>query len=633
MGCLCIAARRGVAVPRRRTTLFALTTLLAGGLAAAGPAAPAAAQEPLPEKQSLAVGTGGAVATVDPDATRIGLEVLADGGTAADAAVAAAAALGVTEPYSSGIGGGGFFVYYDAATGTVSTIDGRETAPLAMGADAFLDNAGDPLPFEAAVESGLSVGTPGTPLTWARALEEFGTLSLSDMLQGGIRLADEGFVVDETFRQQTADNEEKFRRFEPSAELFLPNGAPPEVGSVFRNPDLARTYELLAAKGVDPIYTGELADEIVATVQDPPEAAGAGEVRPGLLDAADLARYDAPLREPTRVDYRGLQIYGMSPPSSGGSTVGEALNILEQFPLSSMADVPALHHYLEASALAFADRNAYVGDPAYARVPLAQLLSDEFAAERACAIDPDLALPKPTAAGSPDGEYGPCPAEEQPTPGGGAEGPSTTHLTVADAAGNIASYTLTIEQTGGSGITVPDRGFLLNNELTDFTFKPADPTVPEPNLPAPGKRPRSSMSPTIVLHDGEPVLAVGSPGGATIITTVLQTLVNRIDRNLNLAEAIAAPRASQRNRPTVEAEPAFLEAYGPALQALGHEFTTIEEIGAATGIEFLPGGLLLAAAEPERRGGGSAAVVHDVLGDPGAPEADDPRLAPKLGDG
>jgi gamma-glutamyltranspeptidase/glutathione hydrolase len=323
----------------------------------------------------------------------------------------------------------------------------------------------------------------------------------------------------------------------------------------------------------------------------------------------------------------------MAPPSSGGSTVGEALNILEQFPLSSLADVAVLHDYLEASALAFADRNAYVGDPAYVQVPLAQLLADEFAAERACAIDPDTALEKPTPAGNPDGEYEPCPAEDQAGPGSGAEGPSTTHLTVGDADGNIASYTLTIEQTGGSGITVPDRGFILNNELTDFTFQAADLTRPEPNLPAPGKRPRSSMSPTIVLDDGEPVLALGSPGGSTIITTVLQTLVNRIDRHMNLAEAIAAPRASQRNDPTTDAEAAFLEAYGAALEALGHEFTPVEELGAATGIEYLPGGLLLAAAEPERRGGGSAGVVRPVFGDPETPGTDDPRLAPKLGDG
>src|SRR4051795_3893042 len=632
--CLRIDASRGVSMSRRRTTLLALTGLAAGVLAAAGgPATATAAEDATPEKRPLAIGTGGAVATVDPDATRVGLDVLAAGGNAADAAVAAAAALGVSEPYSAGIGGGGFLVYYDAATGKVSTIDGRETAPLAMGADAFLDDAGNALPFQEAVQSGLSVGTPGTPRTWERALEEFGTLSLSDALQGAIRLADDGFVVDETFRQQTADNEDKFRRFQPSAELFLPGGALPEVGSVFRNPDLARTYELLAGKGVEALYNGELADEIVQTVQDPPVAAGAAEGRPGLLDATDLARYDVRRPEPTRVDYRGLEIYGMSPPSSGGSTVGEALNILEQFPMSSLADVPALHDYLEASALAFADRNAYVGDPAYTQVPLAELLSDAFAAERACGIDPERAAPKPVPAGVPDGEHGPCPAPAAPTDDGGPEGPSTTHLTVADDEGDVASYTLTIEQTGGSGITVPDRGFLLNNELTDFNFAPADPAVPEPNLPAPGKRPRSSMSPTIVLHGGAPVLAVGSPGGSTIITTVLQTLVNRIDRHLDLAAAIAAPRASQRNSATTDAEPAFIEAYGPALEALGHRFTPVTEIGAATGIEYLPGGLVLAAAETERRGGGSAGVVHDVLGTAEAPGPDDPRLAPDLGVG
>ncbi|GAA4735256.1 gamma-glutamyltransferase [Modestobacter marinus] len=631
---------------RPRTTLLALTALTAGALAAGGPASampldplpldplPVDPQpvDPLPEKRSWAVGTGGAVATVDADATRVGLEVLAAGGNAADAAVAAAAALGVTEPYSAGVGGGGFFLYFDASTGTVTTIDGRETAPLAMGADAFLDEAGEPLPFTEAVQSGLSVGTPGTPQTWATALAEFGTWSLADTLQGGIRLADEGFVVDETFRQQTAENEEKFRTFEPTTELFLPGGALPEVGSTFVNPDLAETYRLLAAEGVEPFYSGELAGEVVRTAQDPPEAAGVEDVRAGLLAEEDLARYEAPLREPTLVEYRGLEVYGMAPPSSGGSTVGEALNVLEPFELGALPAVPVLHSYLEASALAFADRNAYVGDPAYSQVPLAELLSDEFAAERACALDPEAAMAKPTTAGSPDGEYGPCPPDDGLTVEEGTEGPSTTHLTVGDSEGNIASYTLTIEQTGGSGITVPGRGFLLNNELTDFTFAAADPTVPEPNLPAPGKRPRSSMAPTIVLDEGEPVLALGSPGGSTIITTVLQTLVNRIDRDLDLAAAIAAPRASQRNTAVVTAEPAFVAAYGPELEALGHEFSVVEEIGAATGIEYLPGGLMLAAAEPDRRGGGSAGVVRDLLDNPLAAVPDVPGLAPQLGE-
>ncbi|RBY77242.1 gamma-glutamyltransferase [Geodermatophilus sp. TF02-6] len=597
-------------MPRRRTALAALTGLTTGVLAAVAPAVPAGAAVPAPEKVPRAVGTGGAVATVDPDATRVGLEVLAAGGNAADAAVAAAAALGVSEPYSASVGGGGFFVYYDAATGEVSTVDGRETAPQAMDADAFLlDDAGAPLPFQEAVQSGLSVGTPGTPLTWQRVLDEFGTLSLAEALQGGTRLADEGFVVDETFRQQTADNEAKFRRFAPSAELFLPGGALPEVGSVFRNPDLAGTYELLAAKGVDAFYTGELAGEVVRTAQDPPVAAGAAPVRPGLLEESDLAAYDAPLREPTAVEYRGLEVYGMAPPSSGGSTVGEAVDVLERSDLAALPDGAFLHTYLEASALAFADRNVYVGDPAYTRVPLAELLSAGFAAERACGIDPARAAAKPVPAGVPDGEYGPCPAPGTGTGGEGTEGPSTTHVTVADAQGDVASYTLTIEQAGGSGITVPGRGFLLDNELTDFTFAPADPARPEPNLPAPGKRPRSSMAPTIVLRDGAPLLALGSPGGATIITTVLQTLLNRVDRGMDLADAIAAPRASQRNSATADAEPAFLDAYGDQLTALGHTFAPVPEIGAATGVEFLPGGRLLAAAEPQRRGGGSAGVV------------------------
>ncbi len=608
---------------RRRTTLCALTGLTAGLLAATGTAS---AGEPALEKKPLAVGTGGAVATVDPDATAVGLEVLAAGGNAADAAVAAAAALGVTEPYSAGVGGGGYFVHYEAATGRVSTIDGRETAPQAMGPGTFTDATGAALPFQEVVRSGLSVGTPGTPLTWERALDEFGTLSLAEALEGGTRLAEEGFVVDETFRQQTADNEEKFRTFEATTELFLPGGELPEVGSVFANPDLAATYELLGAEGVGPFYDGELAAEIAHTAQDPVESAGVAPVRAGLLTEEDLAGYRTLDQAPTRIDYRGLEVYGMAPSSSGGSTVGEALNVLEQSRLSSLPDVQSLHRYLEASALAFADRNSYVGDPAFTDVPLEELLSEEYAAERACSIDPARALPKPTTAGVPDGEYGPCPADGAPAADPNTEGPSTTHLTVGDAEGNIASYTLTIEQTGGSGITVPGRGFLLNNELTDFTFVQADPARPEPNLPGPGKRPRSSMAPTIVLDDGEPVLALGSPGGATIITTVLQTLTNRIDRNMDLAEAIAAPRASQRNAASADAEPAFLDAYGAELGALGHTFTSTAEIGAATGIEYLPGGLVLAAAETSRRGGGSAGVVDEVAG-----TRDGSTLAPQLG--
>jgi gamma-glutamyltranspeptidase / glutathione hydrolase len=590
-----------------------LVALVAAVALAVGGVAPAVAHPSPPghgpghgEKVPVATGTGGAVTTVDLDATRVGLDVLRRGGNAVDAAVAAAATLGVTEPYSAGIGGGGFFVYYDAASGQVHTIDGRETAPMAMESDAFVEN-GVPIPFAEAVTSGLSVGVPGTPRTWETALDEWGTLDLRTALRGATQVARRGFVVDQTFVDQTAANAARFSAFRSSADLFLPHGAPPAVGSKFRNRDLAATYDLLAKHGADALYTGRLAQDIVRTVQDPPVRRHSPlVVRPGLLELSDLAAYEAPLRAPTHVSYRGLDVYGMAPPSSGGSTVGEALNILEARPGGPFSTTQTLHGYLEASALAFADRNRYVGDPAFVDVPLEELLSDQFAAERACLISPTRALTKPVAPGVPDGDYDDACATAA-VGSEGTDGQSTTHLTTADRWGNVVAYTLTIESTGGNGIVVPGRGFLLNNELTDFNFTDTQ-GGNDPNLPGPGKRPRSSMAPTIVLADGSPFLALGSPGGSTIITTVLQILVNRLDLGMDLPAAVAAPRATQRNTAAVQAEPGFDRT---ALQALGHTFVDNPEIGAATAIEFLPNGSLVAVAEPTRRGGGSAAVVRD----------------------
>jgi gamma-glutamyltranspeptidase/glutathione hydrolase len=566
-------------------------------------------------KMPVARGYGGAVATVDLDASRAGLAVLRAGGNAVDAAVAAAAALGVTEPFSAGVGGGGFFAYYDAKSGKVHTIDGRETAPAAATEDLFVDPAtGEPLPFEEARVSGLSVGVPGTPATWQRALDTWGTWSLRRALRPATKLAQRGFVVDETFHSHISQNADIFDDFTSSRELFLPGGAPPAVGSRFRNPDLAQTYRLLARHGVDAFYTGRLGAEVAATVARPPVAPDADRVvRPGAMTAADVADYDAVFRPPTRVDYRGFEVYGMAPPSSGGSTVGEALNIVEAaLPRrhGTLDPTRVLHTYLEASALAFADRNRYVGDADQTAVPLAQLLSPDFARERACEIRADAALPKPVGPGVPDGDYADCGESAPVAATSSAEGLSTTHLTVSDRWGNVVAYTLTIEATGGSGIVVPGRGFLLNNELTDFSFVPTQGEAPDPNLPGPGKRPRSSMSPTIVLHDGRPFLALGSPGGATIITTVLQTLVNRIELGMTLPEALAAPRASSRNT-ALEAEPAFVESkVGKRLADLGHEFSETSEIGAETALEFGRHGLVTAVAEPTRRGGGSAMVVR-----------------------
>ncbi|TMR07859.1 gamma-glutamyltransferase, partial [Nonomuraea turkmeniaca] len=428
--------------------------------------APPVAAEPQ-QKVPVAEGYGGAVATVDLDASKAALSVLRKGGNAVDAAVAAGAVLGVTEPYSAGLAGGGFMVYYDARQRKVFTIDGRETAPRAMTSTTL-----EGIPFEEAVTSGLSAGVPGTVANWDLALRRFGTISLKQALQPAIEVASKGFVVDQTFYDQTAANATRFKDFTSTAALYLPNGAPPPVGSVFRNPELADTYRQLAKRGPSWLYGGRLGEEIVATVKQPPVTPGSTRnVRPGLMELSDLRAYRALMREPTKISYKGMDVYGMAPPSSGGSTVGEALNILESLPKVG------LHEYLEASRLAFADRGKYVGD--IPGVPLKELLSDGFAKERACLIG-ERAMAHPAAPGSPDGSYEPC---AQPT--GSAtpvadEGPETTHLVVADRWGNVIAYNLTIESTGGNGIVVPGRGVLLNNELTDFTFGPAP---GDPNLP------------------------------------------------------------------------------------------------------------------------------------------------------
>jgi len=550
--------------------------------------------------QPVAEGTGGAAATVDSVATSAATDVLRRGGNAVDAAVAAAAVLGVTEPFSCGIGGGGFMLIRTG--GEVTTIDSREKAPAAMRPDSFFEN-GAPLTFNDARYSGLSGGVPGTVAGWERALRRYGTWSLGRTLQPAIDVAREGFLVDPTFTSQVEPNLPWFDDITSTAALYVePDGTAPDPGDVIRNPDLARAYERIAHLGRKGFYRGAIADALVEAIQDPPLTANADHAwRPGLLTMRDLRAYNAPEREPTHVGYRGLDVFGMGPPSSGGSTDGEALNILEREPLATMNRTQQLHWFLEASRFSFADRNAYLADSAFFDVPLRGLLSESFAAERHALIDASRAATSPVLPGNP--------YDDQP-PAAGASGffdprQSTTHLTVTDAEGTVVSYTFTIESTGGNGIVVPGWGFLVNNELTDFNID----SLTHPNRVEGGKRPRSSMAPTIVLRDGKPFLATGSPGGSMIITTVLQVLMERIDAGKTLPQAIAEPRASQRNTTATAAEPAFRTAYETALAAMGHSFTTSAEIGAVTGIEFLPGGGFLAAAEPVRRGGGSAQVV------------------------
>jgi gamma-glutamyltranspeptidase/glutathione hydrolase len=556
-------------------------------------------------------GTGGAAATVDRLATQAAIGALRRGGNATDAAITAAAVLGVTEPFSCGIGGGGFMVSYDARAHMVTTLDTREKAPAAMATDAFFEN-GAPLPFDDARFSGLSVGVPGTVMGWAKALRLHGTITLAEALAPAIRIAENGFTVDATFASQIRQNLDRFDDIPATAKIYLdPDGTPRDIGSTLRNPDMARTYRRIAKLGTRGFYRGPVAQAIARTVTAPPAGPAANHVyRPGVMTAADLRAYTAPERAPVHTTYRGLDVYGMGPPSSGGTTVAEALNILEGYRLDQLSRADALHLELEASRLAFADRGAYLADPKFFAVPLRGLLSKGFAASRRALIG-DQAAVSPVAPGDPapfDGGDSAAGAAATPSATTTRDG-STTHLTVADGSGDVVAYTFTIESIGGSALVVPGYGFLLNNELTDFNFS----STTQANRVQGGKRPRSSISPTIVMSRGRPLLAVGSPGGSTIITTVLGLLVDRLDLGDTLPEAIAAPRANEGNAATAQAEPAFINsAEGAALAARGHVFTPTAEIGAATGIEFLAGNRLLAAAEPVRRGHGSALVVHSA---------------------
>ena len=552
----------------------------------------------------VATGSGGAVATVSEQASKAALAILNKGGNAIDAAVAAAATLGVTDPFSCGIGGGGFMVIYLADGRRVITNDHREAAPATFTPAVFLEN-GKEIDFEQAVASGAAVGVPGTVRGWHDALERYGTMSFRQVLAPAIAVADKGFRVSPTFNHLVDMNVDKFKLFSTTSALYLRDGKALPVGATVRNPDLAKAYRELAAKGYRAFYQGPMARAVVDAVVQQPLAPGA-QVRAGSMTMADLANYESRIRQPLHTTYRGYDIYGMPPPSSGGATVAEALNILDGYDLKSMPRAEAEHLYLEASRLAFADRNAYVADPEYLDVPLAGLLSKEYAASRRAAILPRQASLN-VAQGDPFGFQvdQSVPLSPGPSRAAAREGAHTTHLTVSDRAGNVVAYTFTIESWGGSGITVPGYGFLLNNEMTDFDFK-----GPHPNVPEAGKRPRSSMAPTIALRNGKPAFTIGSPGGSTIITTVLQTIVNHVDLGMPMDQALNAPRLSERNGTTTDIEPGFAaSAQANALAQFGHQWSSKpEEIGAANALVFNPDGTVTAVSEAKRHGTGTALV-------------------------
>ncbi len=556
-------------------------------------------------KQPVDTGHGGAVATISHEASLAAMQILDAGGNAVDAAVAAAATLGVTDPFSCGIGGGGFMLIYSARDRRAIAIDHRELAPASFHPGIFLDAEGKAMEWKAAVPNGISVGVPGTVRGWHEALSRYGTMGLDKVLAPAIRIAEKGFTVGPNFHRINKANEAKFARFSTASALYLQDGRALPVGSVHRNPDLAQTYRAIARGGVKAFYEGPIAASMVAAVNHPPVNPGVSVIAGGLT-MADLKDYEARIRQPVRSTYRGYEVYGMPAPSSGGIAIAQALNLLETFDLAAKPRAEIEHLYLEASRLAFADRNAYVADEEFVDVPRDGLLSKAYARERARQIG-TTAAPGKVAAGDPypfeDDPSVPLRPQPQPL---AQESMHTTHLAVSDREGNVVAYTFTIEDWGGSGIVVPGRGFLLNNELTDFDFK-----GPHPNVPEAFKRPRSSMSPTIVLKDGAPAFTIGSPGGSTIITTALQTIVNHIDLGMSLADALAAPRMSQRNGDTTLIEtllgfPGSEQA--KALEAKGHTWRETEQIGAANGIRFNADGTVTAVREPLRHGGGSAIV-------------------------
>ncbi|HJU99197.1 MAG TPA: gamma-glutamyltransferase [Burkholderiaceae bacterium] len=554
-------------------------------------------------KAPQATGSGGAVATISDGASHAALAILNQGGNGIDAAVAAAATLGVTDPFSCGVGGGGFMVIYLAKDKRVITIDHRETAPASFTPTVFQQD-GKEIDFDTAVASGMSVGVPGTVRGWHEALARYGSMSFKQVLAPAIAVAEKGYTINDNFVHLVSANEKKFQQFPATAALYLKNGRPPAAGTLLRNPDLARTYRLLASGGVKAFYAGPLARAVVEAVNHPAVAPGV-QVRAGAMTLADLANYEARLRAPIHSTYRGYDLYGMPLPSSGGATVAEALNILEGYDLRAMPRAQAEHLYLEASRLAFADRNAYLADPEFVDVPLAGLLSKQYAARRREQIDLTHA-----GAIAPAGD--PYPFQSDPSvplrPATAkllAEGAHTTHLTVADKDGNIVAYTFTIESWGGSGMVVPGYGFLLNNEMTDFDF-----AGPHPNVPEAGKRPRSSMAPTLAFKDGKPAFSIGSPGGATIITTVLQTIVNYVDLGMTMDEALNAPRLSERNGMGTDTEPGYAgSAPARALERYGQRWNAMpQEIGAANALVFNADGTITAVSEAQRHGAGSALV-------------------------
>jgi gamma-glutamyltranspeptidase/glutathione hydrolase len=557
---------------------------------------PAGAQEPrrndyTPSIEAAHAVTAehGMVVAQEKIAAGIGADVLKRGGNAVDAAVATGFALAVTYPRAGNLGGGGFMVIHLSQRSEDIAIDYRETAPAAATPTMFLGPDGKPDPAKSR-DSALGIGVPGTVAGLALALEKFGSgkFTLAELLQPAIGLARDGFAIADDTADSLPDWHRRLAKWPASAKIFSrPDGTSLREGDSLVQRDLAATLSAIASQGPRGFYEGPTAEKLEKAISD------AG----GIMTAEDLGSYQAGIRAPMRGTYRGYDIVSMPQPSSGGIVLLECLNMLEGFPMADMkqASAPSLHLMIEAMKRAYADRARYLGDPAFTSAPIATLTSKEYAAKQRASIEPDRATPwADTVSATPP-----------------REGSNTTHFSVVDRSGNAVSNTYTLNFSYGLGLVADGTGVLLNNELDDFTAAPGASNAFglvgfEANLPGPGKRPLSSMSPTIVLKDGAPVLVTGSPGGSRIISTVLQVIVNVLDYHMDVAAAVAAPRLHHQWLPDeVKIEHGFSADTLTELKAKGHRLVEGMGYSSANSIAVTPGGLL-GAPDPRTHGAEAA---------------------------
>ena len=540
------------------------------------------------EKKSLAHAQKFMVATANPEASKAGYDVLKAGGSAIDALVAVQMVLGLVEPQSSGLGGGAFVVYYDAANQKLTTFDGRETAPQEATPELFQDENGEPLSFYDAVVGGRSVGTPGTVKLMGELHDRYGTMPWEDLLEPATQLAQEGFIVSPRLADAIKGSAERLSRYpETKAYFFNLDGTPLEAGSRLQNTQYYETLRFLATYGADEFYTGQIAKKIVSQVR------GAID-NPGVLSEQDLLSYRIKERAPVCLPYKEYDICGMGPPSSGALTVGQILGITEQFDLASLgANSPEAWQIIgDASRLAFADRGRYIADTDF--VPMPQgLLDKPYLVERAKLITKGKALEN-AEPGEPEWRYPIKQADDM-----AIELPSTSHISIVDKDGNAVSVTTTIEN--GFGSNLMSNGFLLNNELTDFSFKSHQDGYPIANRVEPGKRPRSSMSPTIVMKNNKPYLVVGSPGGSRIIGYVAKTLIAHLEWGMDIQQAINLPNMLNRFGTYDLEKGTEAETYAKALTDMGFKVSVQDLNSGVQGIVVEKDGLL-GGADPRREG-------------------------------